>query len=161
MNQTDESTATGRLAAAVKAAFQLGYVTNDGARARAEAQKLLGVGEFHILDSPLDIIDDSGAKIDEVKLIASFALDRAFEIIEPVDDPTGIFRVPDDAGTSQLTFHHVGAVVDDLAPYLAEAHEQSLEVLRLQSPAIGLNVAFVDLTALTGHRLELLSFGSG
>lgn len=158
MADVDTQSGAGALAAAIQASHQVAYVTRDSERGREAAEAVLGVGAFDVLDLALDVVDESGVKLAETRITASFALDRSFEIIEPVDDPYDLFGVSGSDGQAPLEFHHVGAIVGDLEPSLQAARERSLSVVRLQVP--GMEAAFIDLRPLGGHRLELLCLGS-
>ena len=151
MTDSETQTTWGPLGAVLKSAFQVAYVTRNSEEAREDAAEAINVGPFELIDISLDVIDESEAKIDEMQLKVSFALERAFEIVEPVHDPCGLWSA---AADHPLSFHHVGAIVDELEPSLAAAQERGVPVLRLRAPM--LDVAFVDLESLAGHRLQLL-----
>lgn len=142
------------IAAALKSHFQLAYVVADIDQASAKVQATLDLGEFEAEETSFDIIDDEENKVDELTVKAVFALGRAFELIQPISDPLELFRSHAGQEDAALRFHHVGAYVSDLAPAVAEAQDKELPVMRLRRPM--LDIAFVDLTALSGHRLELL-----
>jgi hypothetical protein len=143
-----------------KSHFQIAYVTNDSEEAREAAGRQIDVGPFEVMDIALDVLDETESKVDEMQLKVSFALERSFEIVEPVYDPCDLWKsVAPRNGKQPLSFHHVGSLVTDLGPALVAARERTLPVLRLRAPT--LDVAFVDLRSLGCEWLELLCSRSG
>jgi hypothetical protein len=155
MSDARSHPAWGPLGELFKSHFQVAYVTHDSEQAREAAARVLDVGPFEMMDLVLDVIDENESKVDEMQLKVSFALERAFEIVEPVHDPCDLWDSGRRRNSEQpLSFHHVGTVVTDLGPALVAAQERSLPVLRMRLPT--LDVAFVDLRSLGCHRVELL-----
>ena len=154
MSDAQSPPAWGPLGELFKSHFQVAYVTHDSEQAREAAARVLDVGPFEMMDLVLDVIDENESKVDEMQLKVSFALERAFEIVEPVHDPCDLWNGGRGGSEHLLSFHHVGTMVTDLGPALAAAQERALPVLRLRTPM--LDVAFVDLRSLGCHRVELL-----
>lgn len=141
------------LATAMKDNYQTAYVTGDIEAAREALTEMFGVQEYDSLEARLDVIDDDKAKIGEIGLKLSFALDRSIELIEPTDDPIGAFKV--DPSGPLLQFHHLGTIVDDVDQTVGEAQDRGLKVVRMAIPGL-MEVAFVDLRSAGGHYLELV-----
>lgn len=107
---------------AVNKLFQLAYVTNDFERGLGILKKQLGIRDFLIM--PSVVVTQVNGK--EVKLSAALAYvgQMMHELIQPEGGDDGVYRRAFTRDGFDLTFHHLGMLIDTREEYdrLMAAH---------------------------------------
>ncbi len=144
--------------------FQMSYITRDLDAAMAQAKAKLGIDNFHVSESPVDVL--SYGKIQELVVRAAIAnIGRnQFEIIQPVSGPIHVYTDEVDLGGDLLNFHHIAIAVrgshDDWLALLAEVRESGDEFAFLfpaePDPEVKLGFCYVDTRHRLGHYTEYL-----
>lgn len=134
--------------------FQIAYVTNDVERAAAVFKDRFGTGAFSRIEFG-----------DFVKLGLAFAGPMMIELIQPINDPTGLYSGwIAGSETFALRHHHFGVLVgskDELAAIRA-AHVNSGTAVAAEGSLPGsLDYLYVDTTAQLGHYVEYVRLDAG
>lgn len=127
--------------------FQIAYATNDVERAAAVFKNRFGTGAFSVFD--FDGV---------MKLRLAFAGQVMIELIQPINDPTGLYTGWI-AGSEAfaLRHHHFGVLVnskDELAAIRAAHVDSGTAVAAEGSMPGSLDFLYVDTTVQLGHYLE-------
>ncbi|MBB4614320.1 VOC family protein [Novosphingobium taihuense] len=135
--------------------FQIAYASNDVEVAAKLLRERFGTGPFTILDPPGDLM----------RIGLAYAGSTMYEIIQPLNDTTGLYAdwIAGIEGFA-LRHHHLGMLVDtadDLAAIRA-AHLESGSAIATEGSMPGaLDYLYVDTTPLLGHYLEYVRLDEG
>jgi hypothetical protein len=135
--------------------FQIAYASNDVERAAALIKDRFGTGSFTIMDPPGDIM----------RIGLAFAGTTMFEVIQPLNEPTGMYAnwIAGIEGFA-LRHHHIGMLVDseqELAAIRAAHVDSGTPVVTEGSMPGVLDFLYVDVTPLLGHYLEYIRLEEG
>lgn len=134
--------------------FQIAYVTNDVERSAALFKDRFATGAF------------SQFAFDGImKIGLAFAGRMMIELIQPIDDPTGIYTgwIAGAEGFA-LRQHHFGILVDsaDAMAAIRSVHVDNGTAVATEGSLPGsLDYLYVDTTPLLGHYLEYVRLDEG
>lgn len=136
--------------------FQSCWVSPDFDAAIAQLERL-GM-EFPIRFEPeVDFVVGSRTEHVSLKAALGTAADGALavEVLQPVDDPTGVFTSLLDGSSGGARFHHFGILTPDLGLARGALRADGLDYAIIGGTAEA-EFGLVDLTATLGHYLELI-----
>lgn len=135
--------------------FQIAYASNDVERAAALFRDRFGTGAFTILDPPGDLM----------RIGLAYAGEMMIEVIQPLNDPTGLYAnwIAGIDGFA-LRHHHCGILVDTAEELAAirSTHLAAGSAIATEGSLPGaLDFLYVDTTPLLGHYLEYVRLDEG
>ncbi len=134
--------------------WQNAYITDDIEAAIAQFQARADIGEIPVLDVEQSLWTPDGMKRVVTRLGFIWIDDLQYELIQPVEDETGIYsNYKDNGGT--IHFHHVCNRVPEWESFRAAVDAQDLPVV-LERAIEGdlLKFLYLDGRDFCGHYLE-------
>lgn len=135
--------------------FQIAYATNDVEQAATLLRERFGTGAVTILDPPGDLM----------RIGLAFAGRTMFELIQPINDPVGLYSnwIAHIEGFA-LRHHHLGILVEsrEQLASIRQAHvDNGTAVATEGSLPDALDFLYVDTTPQLGHYLEYVRLDAG
>ncbi|HLS99841.1 MAG TPA: VOC family protein [Porticoccaceae bacterium] len=140
--------------------FQFAYVTNDIERAKAVFAEQYGVRQFLTLPEPIaSEVYREGRRVTNVLKLAFAGVDHnQIELIEPVDDGSGIYaEVLPESGFA-LVFHHVACRHRERAEWDAfrAGLDEQRHPIAIENAAGPASFLYLDERKTLGHYLEYM-----
>jgi Glyoxalase/Bleomycin resistance protein/Dioxygenase superfamily len=134
--------------------YQNAYVCDDIEAAIASFKARAEIGHVPIIDVDQTIATPDGPKRVATRLAFIWIGDLQYELIQIIDDQTGIYANCQSNG-GPLRFHHVCMRVDEWDSFRARAAAQNLPVV-MERAIEGdlLKFLYLDARAFCGHYLE-------
>ncbi len=135
--------------------FQTAYVTHDIAAAVSTFGKVHGVTGFVVAEFALNLTYPPGHTLLKVGL--AWAGDHEIELIEPVEDATGIFASALPPGRDNLAFHHhcmrIPGDHQDWAEFRSSIPDEKIVIAGGRE---GMRFIYIDERPTIGHYLEYI-----
>lgn len=134
--------------------YQNAYIVADIEAAIAEFRTRAEIGEVRPFAIEQELWTPEGMKKVATKLVFIWIGDLQYELIEVLDDETGIYSNYKNNG-GQLNFHHVCMRVPEWEPFRAAVAAQALPVvLERANEGDLLKFLYLDGRSFCGHYLE-------
>src|SRR5687768_9620029 len=133
--------------------YQNAYIVDDIEAAIAQFHTRAEFGDVRPFEVEQQLWTPAGMKKVATKLAFIWIGDLQYELIEVVDDETGIYANWKDNGGS-LHFHHVCMRVPEWKPFRAAVERQDLPVVLERAGDDSLKFLYLDGRAFCGHYLE-------
>jgi hypothetical protein len=144
--------------------FQMSYITRDLDAAMAHARDRLGIPEFRVSASEIDVLSYGKPRKLAVRAAMANIGSRQFEIIEPVSGAVEVYTDEVDLAGNILNFHHVAIAVrggyaewQELLAEVAESGDGLAYLFPIeQHEHQGIAFCYVDTRERIGHFTEFL-----
>lgn len=134
--------------------FQNGYIVDDIEATIKSFAKRAGIPEVSFYPVTQEVSTPEGPKQVSIKVAFLWVDDLQYELIEIVDDQTGIYAKSFENG-GELRFHHICNRVEDWDAFRARVAAQDLPVVMERAiEGDGLKFLYIDARPWLGHYLE-------
>lgn len=134
--------------------YQNAYICDDIDAAIAAFRKHAPIGDVRVIDVSQPVWTPEGTKTVATRLAFIWIDDLQYELIQVVEDQTGIYANYRDNGGA-MHFHHVCMRVDDWDTFRARVAAQDLPVvMERANEGDLLKFLYIDAREFCGHYLE-------
>jgi len=134
--------------------YQNAYVCDDIEAAIEMFRKRASIGDIRIIDVSQPVSTPQGTRTVATRLAFIWIDDLQYELIQVVNDETGIYANARPNG-GPLRFHHVCMRVDDWDAFRARVARQDLPVVMERAiEGDALKFLYLDAREFCGHYLE-------
>jgi hypothetical protein len=134
--------------------YQNAYICDDIEAAIAAFRKRAPIGDIKVIDVSQPVSTPEGTKTVATRLAFIWLEDLQYELIQVVNDETGIYANYQNNG-GVMHFHHICKRVDDWDAFRARVAEQDLPiVMERANEGDLLKFLYLDAREFCGHYLE-------